>query len=108
MKLGSKSRDVDSFVDQLKNEGEQVVASSVKSGEVTSHNVPVRTENMLDVHLKMEDKLSLRIGRDGGIQNFELTGLLTLRISDEEFGRIRVHINNEDTRGIQLQVCGVE
>lgn len=26
------------------------------------------------VHLKLEDKLSLRIGRDGGIQNFELSG----------------------------------
>lgn len=31
-------------------------------------------------------------------------GLLTLHISDERYGRIKVHIKNEDSRGIQLQV----
>lgn len=51
----------------------------------------------------MEDKLSVRIGRDGGLQAFELSGLLTLRISDENFGKIRVHLENKDERGIQLQ-----
>ena len=46
----------------------------------------------------------LRVGRDGGLQNFELHGLVTLRISDEKMGRIRVQLENKDTRGIQLQV----
>ena len=46
----------------------------------------------------------LRVGRDGGLQNFELHGLVTLRISDEKLGRIRVQLENKDTRGIQLQV----
>lgn len=51
----------------------------------------------------MEDKLVVSIGRDGGLQSFELSGLLTLRISDETYGRIRVHLENKDERGIQLQ-----
>lgn len=51
----------------------------------------------------MEDKLNVRIGRDGGLQQFELSGLLTLRISDESMGRIKVQLDNKDTRGIQLQ-----
>jgi len=46
----------------------------------------------------------LRVGRDGGLQNFELHGLVTLRISDEKLGCIRVQLENKDTRGIQLQV----
>lgn len=46
----------------------------------------------------------LRVGRDGGLQNFELHGLVMLRISDEKLGRIRVQLENKDTRGIQLQV----
>lgn len=46
----------------------------------------------------------LRVGRDGGLQNFELHGLVTLRISDEKMGRIRVQLENKDSRGIQLQV----
>ncbi|KAF4532529.1 hypothetical protein B566_EDAN010821 [Ephemera danica] len=72
MKLGSKTRDVESFVDQLKSEGEQ-------------------------------ERLLVSIGRDGGLRSFELHGLVTLRISNENFGRIRVVLENKDTRGIQLQ-----
>lgn len=34
MKLGSKSRDVDTFVDQLKNEGEVVAATAPGAGIV--------------------------------------------------------------------------
>jgi hypothetical protein len=48
------------------------------------------------------------VGRDGGLQNFELQGLVTLRISDEKFGFIRVQLENKDTRGIQLQVSNFE
>jgi hypothetical protein len=48
------------------------------------------------------------VGRDGGLQNFELHGLVTLRIADEKFGRIRVQLENKDTRGIQLQVSSFE
>lgn len=51
----------------------------------------------------MEDKIVVRIGRDGGLQAFELSGLLTLRISDEKYGRIKVQLQNQDQRGIQLQ-----
>jgi hypothetical protein len=56
------------------------------------------------VHLRQEERLVLRVGRDGGLQNFELHGLVTLRISDEKLGCIRVQLENKDARGIQLQV----
>lgn len=45
----------------------------------------------------------MRVGRDGGLQHFELHGLVTLHISDDKWGRIRVQLENKDTRGIQLQ-----
>lgn len=51
----------------------------------------------------MEDKMTVRLGRDGGVQMFELAGLLTLRISDENFGRIKLQLENNDSHGIQLQ-----
>jgi len=53
--------------------------------------------------LRQEERLNVRVGRDGGLQNFELHGLVTLHISDEKWGRIRVQVENRDTRGIQLQ-----
>lgn len=56
------------------------------------------------VHLKIEEKISLTCGRDGGLQNMELLGIITLRVSDDKNGRIRLHIINNDKRGVQLQV----
>lgn len=43
------------------------------------------------------------MGRDGGVQQFELLGLVTLHIGDEKWGRIRVQLENKDIRGVQLQ-----
>jgi len=105
LKLGGKSKDVDTFVDQLKSEGEKITnltpanttASTVSKPKIASD---VHLEG---IHLKMEDKIVVRLGRDGGLQTFELSGLLTLRISDDKFGRIKVVLENNDTRGIQLQ-----
>lgn len=51
----------------------------------------------------MEDKVVVRIDRDGSLQAFELSGLLTLRITDEKLARIKVEVQNNDSKGIQLQ-----
>lgn len=55
------------------------------------------------VHLRQEEKISIQMGRDGGVQQFELLGLVTLHIGNEKWGRIRVQLDNQDSRGIQLQ-----
>ncbi|GLH15562.1 hypothetical protein R5R35_013698 [Gryllus longicercus] len=101
MKLGSKSRDVESFVDQLKSEGEKVTAPTMKP--TISAKAPTSSEPTEGIHLRLEERLLLRVGRDGGLQSMELHGLVTLRISDEKWGRIRVQLENKDARGIQLQ-----
>ncbi|KAH8414696.1 hypothetical protein KR215_000121, partial [Drosophila sulfurigaster] len=113
LKLGGKSKDVDSFVDQLKSEGEKIAslapaAAAGGAGAAASASAAAKAKISADihtesVHLKMEDKLVVRLGRDGGVQQFELTGLLTLRITDENLGRIKVKLANNDTQGIQMQ-----
>lgn len=103
LKLGGKSKDVDSFVDQLKSEGEKIVPLAQNTAVIAAKPKFVSDMHTESVHMKMEDKLVVRIGRDGGLQAFELLGLLTLRISDEKFGRIKVNLENSDARGIQLQ-----
>lgn len=106
LKLGGKSRDVDTFVDQLKSEGEKVTNLAPTVNSSASSSAPIRPKSdvpMDDVHLRVEDKLTVRIGRDGGLQTFELSGLLTLRVSDEKYGRIKIFLDNNDQRGIQLQ-----
>lgn len=106
LKLGGKTRDVDSFVDQLKSEGEKVTTLTSTANTTASSATPIRPKSdvtMDEVHLRVEDKLTVRIGRDGGLQTFELAGLLTLRVSDEKYGRIKIFLDNNDQRGIQLQ-----
>lgn len=52
----------------------------------------------------MEEKITLTCGRDGGLQNMEVLGMVTLRVADDKNGRIRLIINNNDSKGLQLQV----
>ncbi|XP_068624404.1 coatomer subunit delta [Battus philenor] len=101
MKLGSRGTDADSFVSRLAREGD-VAAATPQATSVSKDVVPVAADQK-DIHLRFEERLSLTAGRDGDIQNFELSGLLTLRITNEQYGRIHVHIDNKDTRPLQLQ-----
>ena len=51
----------------------------------------------------MEEKITVICNRDGGLENMEVSGMLTLRISDDQFGRVKLQIQNTSNRGIQLQ-----
>jgi len=56
------------------------------------------------VHLRVEEKMTLTAGREGGLQNLEVHGIVTLKITNDKFGRIKVTFRNNDTKGVQLQV----
>ena len=46
--------------------------------------------------------------RDGGLQNLEVHGMITLRISDETKGRVKVLLHQGDVKNIQMQVSEVK
>uniref|UniRef100_UPI00398ED904 coatomer subunit delta isoform X2 n=1 Tax=Pristiophorus japonicus TaxID=55135 RepID=UPI00398ED904 len=101
LKLGAKGKDVENFVDKLKSEGEHISSSTKRSSEaIKVLSPPVNVES---VHLKIEEKISLICGRDGGLQNMEVHGMIMLRVSDEKQGRIRLQVENDDKKGVQLQ-----
>lgn len=56
------------------------------------------------VHIRVEEKISLTAGRDGGLENFEIHGMATIRISEDKNSKVKVHIANRDNKSIQLQV----
>jgi hypothetical protein len=56
------------------------------------------------VHVKVEEKVNLTCGKDGGVQNLEILGVLYVRTASEDDGRIRIAVRNNDTRNLQLQV----
>ena len=39
------------------------------------------------VHVALEEKILMTVGRDGGLQGLEVLGLLTLRVAEENVGR---------------------
>lgn len=106
MKLGSKTKDVDSFVDQLKSEGQVVVETrKTSAGSKSSTPAPatpiIPTEN---VHLRIEEKISLTARRDGALQSLEILGLLGLRVLDENSSKLRIKVHNQcDKQGVQVQ-----
>ncbi|EDO33668.1 predicted protein [Nematostella vectensis] len=101
MKLGSKSKDVDSFVDKLRSEGTEVISHKQKSLAQKPAAAPV--VNQSSVHLKTEEKITLTAGRDGGLQNMEIRGIVLLRISDSQFAQIKLAVENNDDKGFQIQ-----
>jgi len=104
LKLGGRSKDAENFVDQLKSEGEHVTSTVLpSSAPVTNSKLPPATILTESVQLRIEEKLNLSCGRDGGLQNLEVHGLMTLFITDEAYGRVRVQVENKDSRGIQIQ-----
>ncbi|CAL8099839.1 unnamed protein product [Orchesella dallaii] len=106
LKLGGKSRDVESFVDQLKSEGERVAPVNEPSNNVNNKFSSMSSQpqaNTESVHIKIEEGITVTAGRDGGLQNMEVHGTTILRIQDEAATQIRILFENEDARGIQLQ-----
>lgn len=41
--------------------------------------------------------------RDGGLETMEVTGMLSLRITDENMAKIRMQLHNTPNKAIQLQ-----
>ena len=54
--------------------------------------------------MKVEEKINLTCGKDGGVQNLEVLGVLSVRISSEEDSKVKIALRNNDTRNLQLQV----
>ncbi|UJR35926.1 hypothetical protein I4U23_028668 [Adineta vaga] len=110
MKLGTKGKNVESFVDQLKSEGETVAnnvpVTSGAGGATTktkTQSISLSEAEKGDIHLKQEEKLTVSCGRDGGVETLEVHGMIMLRVKSEEHGRIIVALDNKESRNIQLQ-----
>ncbi|XP_019851522.1 PREDICTED: coatomer subunit delta-like isoform X1 [Amphimedon queenslandica] len=102
MKLGKKTKDADSFVDKLVAEGERIVSAKHKPAPAATKGGPPVQQSL--VHLKVSERLTVAAGRDGGLQNMEILGMITLKISDGEYGRINIGIkHDEEQRGVQFQ-----
>jgi len=100
LKLGGKNKDVDSFVDKLRQEGTEVITQSTTRAP---SKAPTPTVPMSSVHIKIDEKITLSANRHGGLQNMEVRGMVLLRIADPSLTGICMLTENFDSRGFQMQ-----
>ena len=87
MKLVTKQR-TNQFLESLKAEGEVIVEDVRPSGGQSRAPASLPSD---PVTLSIEEKLNVTLKRDGGIGNFDLQGMLSLQILQDD-GFIQVQV----------------
>merc|ERR1712013_561297 len=70
------------------------VGAPVKAAGGLNKSSPAPSVPTEAVHVALEEKIMMTVGRDGGLQGLEVLGFLTLRVADESLGRIRLELQN--------------
>jgi len=60
----------------------------------------INSKKTESIHIRIEEKVSLTANRDGGCDDFTLTGMMMLKITDEETSKIKVKLNKDDERAM--------
>lgn len=88
MQLG-KSTKTNQFLESLKAEGE-VIVEDVAPGPARAAAVPVSSD---PITVGVEEKLVVQLKKDGGVENLEVQGSMSLVVQKEEDAYIRVQVN---------------
>lgn len=96
MQLGKTQR-TNQFLESLKAEGENIVEDVRPS---TGQSKAAAAPLIDPVTLSIEEKLNVTLKRDGGIGNFDLQGMLSLQILNQDDGFIQVQIETGDNPGV--------
>lgn len=109
MKLGSKNKE-DKFLASLGQEGVSVMKSKPKVSGKSDNKAAqeaVKTKmpeaNQEPVHIRLEEKLTAIMGRDGEVSKFSIAGFVYLHVNDESSTRVKIKFDNNATNGAQMQ-----
>lgn len=103
LRLGSKNKDVDTFVDKLISEGTNVSQDASKPARTQQNKAITPSTPSESVHIKREEKMWLTVSRHGGLQNLEVRGIVQLKVTDAENAKLAILLDNSDQMGFQLQ-----
>ncbi|CAH8867153.1 unnamed protein product [Trichobilharzia szidati] len=106
MQLGGQSgtKNVDQFVDRLMAEGEVVSEDVMKmvSGTGGVHNISSSLSSTVsqksnvkkeDLHLRIDEKLIIQAGRDGGLESMELQGTMFAQANTNEVCTAKIRVD---------------
>ncbi|KAA3677616.1 coatomer subunit delta, partial [Paragonimus westermani] len=103
---------VDQFVDRLKAEGEAVnddlaklldgtTLTKPEAGErgrraATTSAADTKTVKKEDLHLRIEEKLIVQVGRDGGLEQMEVQGIMQALAASAASSDARIHVDTTE------------
>ncbi|WOK97458.1 coatomer subunit delta-1-like [Canna indica] len=99
MKLGKTQR-TNQFLESLKAEGE-VILEDVQPAAAAQSKASLPPTD--PVTLTIEERLNVVIRRDGGLNNFDIQGTLSLQILNQEDGFLQFQIENQDVPGLSFK-----
>lgn len=109
MKLGSKNKE-DKFLQSLGQEGVSVMKNKPKaSGKSDSkaEQQAIKTKvpeiNQEPVHIRLEEKITAVMGRDGDVNKFAIAGFVYLHVNEESSTKVKLKFDNNVKNGAQLQ-----
>lgn len=97
MKLGTNKDILPAFIEQ---EAKQAAPVGKNQTGVSQSSTVSNTES---VHVRVDEKMNLTCGKDGGVQSLEVLGVLYVNIATEEDAKIKIALTNNDSRNLQLQ-----
>ncbi|KAI8082782.1 uncharacterized protein BX664DRAFT_301207 [Halteromyces radiatus] len=101
MQLGRKPKTADLF-EAIKTEVEEPLLRSNRSlpSSASQQKINVHQDS---VHVSIEERVSMVANQEGELEQLEVKGVLTLKISDPSLGRIRLALDATDDPAIQFK-----
>ncbi|KAI7883881.1 hypothetical protein K492DRAFT_143438 [Lichtheimia hyalospora FSU 10163] len=97
MQLGRKPKSTDLF-EAIKTEVEEPLLKSSRSAASSTI-----TKEIEGVHVWIEERVSMAANRDGGLEQMEVRGVLTLRVGDAANARVRLTLQAADDPAINFK-----
>eukprot|EP00045_Choanoeca_perplexa_P014442 m.169987 g.169987 ORF g.169987 m.169987 type:complete len:511 (+) comp16678_c0_seq1:29-1561(+) len=104
MKLGGKAKTSD-FVDALIAEGESVAEDSSTLAAPVRQSVQASAPDVAtdDIHVKVDEKITLEANRDGGLEHMEVKGTMFVSVSNEAKAMIQLHTTRDAGKNASFQ-----
>lgn len=102
LKLGAKNVSDDAFLQQLRSEGQ--VVSDLQKVSIADKSKPVIHEDRSPVYVQATEKLNASVSRNGGIENAEILGNVSLNLTESEFSTVTLKMKCNQIAGTQIQV----
>lgn len=60
--------------------------------------------DLVSIHVKVDEKITLRANRDGGLEEMEVKGTMFVSVFDAEKAKLQLAITKDDSKNVPFQV----